>query len=54
MTMAMNTGRGRRTGAVKGRSEFKAGNVWFKRDTGTGRILDGPRASTRASGTRSD
>lgn len=32
--MAKNTGRGHRAGAVKGRSEFK-------RDTGTGRILNG-------------
>lgn len=38
--MARNTGRGHRTGAVNGRSEFKAGKAWFKRDTATGRILN--------------
>jgi hypothetical protein len=26
---------------VKGRSEFKSGKNWFKRDTSTGRILNG-------------
>ena len=39
--MAKNTGRGHRIGAVKGRSEFKRGATWFKRDTETGRILNG-------------
>lgn len=39
--MAKNTGRGHRVGAVKSRSEFKRGTTWFKRDTGTGRILNG-------------
>lgn len=39
--MAKNTGHNYRQGAVKGRSEFKVGNTWFKRDTGTGRILNG-------------
>jgi hypothetical protein len=39
--MAKNTGRGYRVGAVKGRSEFKVGNTWFKRDTATGRIVNG-------------
>ena len=39
--MAKNTGRGSRIGAVKGRSEFKNGKNWFKRDTSTGRILNG-------------
>jgi len=39
--MASNTGRGHRVGAVKGRSEFKVGNVWFKRDTSNGRIMNG-------------
>ena len=39
--MAKNTGRGHRVGAVKGRSEFKVGKTWFKRDTKTGRILNG-------------
>jgi hypothetical protein len=39
--MAKNTGRGHRVGAVKSRSEFKVGKTWFKRDTSTGRILNG-------------
>lgn len=41
--MAKNTGKGHRRGAVKGRSEFKVGNTWFKRDAATGRILNGSR-----------
>ncbi|WET79034.1 hypothetical protein P3102_34225 [Amycolatopsis sp. QT-25] len=39
--MAKNTGRGHRKGAVKQRSEFQRGGTWFKRDTKTGRILNG-------------
>lgn len=39
--MAKNTGQGRRVGIVKTRSEFKRGDTWFKRDTSTGRILNG-------------
>ena len=39
--MAKNTGRGHRVGAVRGRSEFKFGKTWFKRDTKTGRIMNG-------------
>ena len=39
--VAKNTGQGHRVGAVKGRSEFKVGKTWFKRDTATGRILGG-------------
>ena len=39
--MAKNTGRGHRVGAVKRRSEFKRGSTWFKRDTKTGRIVNG-------------
>lgn len=39
--MAKNTGRGHRVGAIKSRSEFKVGKTWFKRDTATGRILNG-------------
>lgn len=39
--MARNTGRGHRVGAVRGRSEFKVGETWFKRDMATGRILNG-------------
>ena len=29
------------TDAVKGRSESRVGNTWFKGDTSTGRILNG-------------
>ncbi len=39
--MAKNTGHGHRVGAVKGRIEFKVGNTWYKRDTSTGRIMNG-------------
>jgi hypothetical protein len=39
--MAKNTGQGRRIGAVRSRSEFKVGKTWYKRDTTTGRILNG-------------
>lgn len=39
--MAKNTGKSRRIGAVKGRNEFKVNNTWFKRDTKTGRIVNG-------------
>ncbi|GAA1831713.1 MULTISPECIES: hypothetical protein [Agromyces] len=39
--MAKNTGRGHRTGAVRGRSEFQHNGSWFKRDTATGRIMNG-------------
>lgn len=39
--MAKNTGRDRRKGAVKQRSEFQRSGTWFKRDTNTGRILNG-------------
>lgn len=39
--MAKNTGKGHRVGAVKNRSEFKSSGTWFKRDTITGRILNG-------------
>ena len=41
MLVAKNTGRGHRVGAVRGRSEFKVGKTWFKRDTATGRIVNG-------------
>jgi hypothetical protein len=39
--VAKNTGRGFRKGAVRGRSEFKSGDTYFKRDTKTGRIMNG-------------
>lgn len=39
--VAKNTGRGSRVGAVKSRSEFQHNGQWFKRNTTTGRILNG-------------
>ena len=41
--MGKNTGRGHRKGAVKGRSEFRhaKNGQYYKRDTATGRILNG-------------
>lgn len=39
--MAKNTGKRHRVGAVRGRSEFQHHGNWFKRDTTTGRILNG-------------
>lgn len=41
--MAKNTGRGYRKGAVRGRSEFRHNGQYFKRDTTTGRILNGSK-----------
>lgn len=41
LNMAKNTGNGHRQGAVRGRSEFKVGPTWFKRDASTGRIMNG-------------
>jgi len=41
MTMATNSGKGYRVGAVRRRSEFKHPNgTYMKRDTETGRILN--------------
>ncbi|MGO4679117.1 hypothetical protein [Microbacterium sp. 2MCAF23] len=39
--MAKNTGNGYRKGAVRSRTEFKHNDMWFKRDTTTGRIMNG-------------
>lgn len=39
--MAKNTGNGFRRGSVSGRTEFQHNNQWFKRDTATGRIMNG-------------
>lgn len=39
--MAKNTGRSNRVGAVKGRSEFQVSKTCFKRDTSTGRTMNG-------------
>lgn len=41
MQMAKNTGKGRRNGAVRNRSEFRTpSGGWAKRDTKTGRIMN--------------
>lgn len=40
-SMAKNTGKGHRNGAVRGRSEFKVGNTWYKRNTTNGQIMNG-------------
>ena len=41
--MAKNTGRGSRRGAVTGRSQVRnpASDRWVKRNTATGRFMDG-------------
>ncbi len=39
--MAKNTGNGHRKGAVRSRTEFRQNGTWFKRNTTTGRIMDG-------------
>lgn len=39
--MSKNTGNGSRKGSVSSRSQFPAGKQWYKRDTDTGRIMDG-------------
>jgi hypothetical protein len=45
--MASNTGKGHRRGAVHGRSQIR--NAWnktfVKRDTATGRFIDGKRGA---------
>lgn len=39
--MATNTGKGHRTGAVTGRTQFQSpGGNWIKRDERTGQIMD--------------
>jgi hypothetical protein len=41
--MATNTGKGHRTGAVRGRSQVRnpKTDTYVKRDTGNGRFMDG-------------
>ena len=50
--MAKNTGKGHPVGAVQSRTEFKSKGTWFKRDTRTGRILNG--SPNRHKGVRSE
>lgn len=52
--MAKNTGRGFRKGSVKGRSQFQHNGVSFKRDTKTGRILNGKADGTSFKGVRQE
>lgn len=39
--MAKNTRNGHRKGAVRSRTEFQHNGTWFKRDTTSGRIMNG-------------
>ncbi|GAA3598452.1 hypothetical protein [Kribbella ginsengisoli] len=39
--MAKNTGSGSRRGAVTGRSQVSTPSGWVKRDTGSGKFMDG-------------
>lgn len=39
--VAKNTGNNSRKGAVTGRSQVRTPNGWTKRDTGTGKFMDG-------------
>lgn len=54
--MAKNppTGDGHRRGAVRDRSQFQnpANGLWFKRDAGTGRIVDGKSSGGPFKGVR--
>lgn len=54
--MASNTGKGHRTGAVRSRSQTlntKTGK-YVKRDTGTGRFMDGKSDNTPFKGVRKE
>jgi hypothetical protein len=43
--MATNTGDGYRRGSVSDRSQFKGpSDTWYKRDSDTGRIIDGKKS----------
>ena len=54
--MASNTGKGFRTGAVRGRSQSlnPTTSTYTKRDTGTGRFLDGKSNGTPFMGVREE
>jgi len=45
-------GDGHRRGQVIGRSQFRHNGTWFKRDTETGRIMDGKADRTPFKGVR--
>lgn len=52
--MAKNTGHGSRRGAIKGRSQVRNPKTgeWTKRDTGTGRFIDGKKDGAPFKGVR--
>jgi hypothetical protein len=52
--MGTNTGRGFRRGAVRGRSQLRnpLTRMWVKRDSSTGRFLDGKTSGGRFKGVR--
>lgn len=55
--MATNppNGDGQRKGSVKGRSQFQHPNgTFYKRDTSTGRILDGKKSGGKYKGVRKE
>ena len=54
--MAKNTGKGHRKGGVKGRSQVHnpSTQTWTKRDTGTGRFMDGKKDSKPFKGVRKE
>ena len=54
--MASNTGKGYRQGAVTGRSQVQnpKSGTFVKRDTGTGRFMDGKADSTPFKGVRKE
>ena len=45
---------GGRRGAVKQRSQFRHNGVWFKRDTRTGRIMNGKEGGDPHKGVREE
>jgi hypothetical protein len=45
---------GGRRGAVKKRSQFRHNKVWFKRDTKTGRIMNGKKGGEPHKGVRKE
>ena len=54
-TLAKNTGRGSRTGAVTGRSQTKtAAGVWMKRNTSTGTFVQAKKTGGAFKGVRKE
>jgi hypothetical protein len=52
--MAKNTGNGSRHGTVTGRTQIKTSTGWVKRDTGTGRFMDGKADAKPFKGVRKE